>query len=711
MNIFSKSRFKIFSGIQHPYSHPVSDFFYSNPALPGASTLEDTLNTLTAAIWPNYKATVATPANLPLVGTLNDYYIVTDDGDGKSAGYVWQKIDNVEQWIKRYDWDWSSDGLLASAINSVAPYYVHKWGRTDTDEDANPYAGDLAGQRIYGGDQANQHLTLYANSGDLVGNSGFIQFGDSTRPLVDSSFSLGTNDYRFSNVYTDGLTSGTLIVTSGSITDSSGAISFGNENLSTTGSVSGNTLGATTSATISTLSFSTGSITDSSGAISFGNENLSTSGTLGSGTHTIGSLVLAATSITDTTGTISFDNENLITTGTFQAGAGTFTSVSCDDLFLNTNSITIATVDTNLILAANGTGVVDIQSAMTTLGQQITGIVGITGQLNADNIRIDSNTISSTNLNGNISFSPNGSGIVETTSHFISSSNNTLDIGDGTHRFRNLFLGNSIQDGTNTFLIADLMPLRSTVFRDLARTIPAQSGDALFYDAVNNIWLANHPDTEITHSELTGLTTTDAGHTQFVMLAGRAGGQSIQGGTAASENLVLESTAHATKGNILFKDSFLPFTNASYSGSWSGLDIGDTTHYIRDLYSKGEFKGFRAENYVFISIPASSAANIGRLVYVTDKEKCYVDTGSAFLAVGNINKFISDVSFNGVATVVNVDVSSEIEDARNAHYELLDNTNNFEKMFVKIEATTATNIRITTGIPLPAGSYRLIVME
>jgi hypothetical protein len=195
------------------------------------------------------------------------------------------------------------------------------------------------------------------------------------------------------------------------------------------------------------------------------------------------------------------------------------------------------------------------------------------------------------------------------------------------------------------------------------------------------------------------------------MLAGRAGGQSIQGGTAASENLNLESTAHATKGNIFFKDVLSPFTNASFAVTWSGTDIGDSTHYIRDLYSKGEFKGFRAENYTFATIPASSAANIGRLVYTTDTQTCYVDNGTAFIAVGNINKFTSDVAFNGVELIKNVDVSSDIVDARTAIFNLLDNTNNFEKLFVKMEATSATNIRITTGYPLPAGSYRLIVLE
>jgi len=61
----------------------------------------------------------------------------------------------------------------------------------------------------------------------------------------------------------------------------------------------------------------------------------------------------------------------------------------------------------NLSLSAQGTGIVDIQSAMTTIGQTITGTASITGQLNIDNVRIDGNTISATT--GGITLSPQGS--------------------------------------------------------------------------------------------------------------------------------------------------------------------------------------------------------------------------------------------------------------------------------------------------------------
>jgi hypothetical protein len=52
----------------------------------------------------------------------------------------------------------------------------------------------------------------------------------------------------------------------------------------------------------------------------------------------------------------------------------------------------------------------------------------------------------------------------------------------------------------------------------------------------------------IDHGALLGLSDDD--HAQYVLLAGRSGGQTLKGGTAASETLTLQSTAHATKGRI-----------------------------------------------------------------------------------------------------------------------------------------------------------------
>ena len=54
------------------------------------------------------------------------------------------------------------------------------------------------------------------------------------------------------------------------------------------------------------------------------------------------------------------------------------------------------------------------------------------------------------------------------------------------------------------------------------------------------------------HGALTGLADDD--HANALWLPGRAGGQVARGGTGASETLTLESTAHATKGQIILLD-------------------------------------------------------------------------------------------------------------------------------------------------------------
>ena len=50
----------------------------------------------------------------------------------------------------------------------------------------------------------------------------------------------------------------------------------------------------------------------------------------------------------------------------------------------------------------------------------------------------------------------------------------------------------------------------------------------------------------IAHASLTGLTTGDP-HTQYALLAGRSGGQSFSGGTAANDDLTLQGTTNATR--------------------------------------------------------------------------------------------------------------------------------------------------------------------
>lgn len=55
-------------------------------------------------------------------------------------------------------------------------------------------------------------------------------------------------------------------------------------------------------------------------------------------------------------------------------------------------------------------------------------------------------------------------------------------------------------------------------------------------------------DASIDHGSIGGLTDDD--HAQYLLLAGRSGGQTAIGGTAASNNLTLQSTSNSTRGKI-----------------------------------------------------------------------------------------------------------------------------------------------------------------
>jgi hypothetical protein len=106
------------------------------------------------------------------------------------------------------------------------------------------------------------------------------------------------------------------------------------------------------------------------------------------------------------TGTLT--TADITTTGTH-----TVTGQSdIDYVRIKDHTITTNASNANLVLDANGTGVVDVAAAMTTIGQTVTGDVVITGRIDIDNVAINGNGISATNSNGALNINPNGSGII-----------------------------------------------------------------------------------------------------------------------------------------------------------------------------------------------------------------------------------------------------------------------------------------------------------
>ena len=106
-----------------------------------------------------------------------------------------------------------------------------------------------------------------------------------------------------------------------------------------------------------------------------------------------------------------------------------------DNLTLNGNTITSTDTNGAINLDPNGTGSIELQANTNVTGTltasgttslngdvnlgdnaadtiTITGVLSQTGQLNVDNIRLDGNTISTTDTNGDLTIAPNGTGEV-----------------------------------------------------------------------------------------------------------------------------------------------------------------------------------------------------------------------------------------------------------------------------------------------------------
>jgi len=99
----------------------------------------------------------------------------------------------------------------------------------------------------------------------------------------------------------------------------------------------------------------------------------------------------------------------------------------------------------------------------------------------------------------------------------------------------------------------------SVVYENLAQTLTNKTIDT---PTITDFTNAQHDHSNVVnggsvdHSDIANPDATDD-HAQYVRVAGRASGQTIIGGNAASENLTLESTSDGTKGSIVAVDNIL----------------------------------------------------------------------------------------------------------------------------------------------------------
>ena len=151
----------------------------------------------------------------------------------------------------------------------------------------------------------------------------------------------------------------------------------------------------------------------------------------------------AAGSIADSTGVVTLASSVLTTTdingGTVDGvtiggavpGAGTFTTATATTG--NITTVNATTVDTTNIEVTNIKA--KDGSAAATIADS-TGVVTISTQLNVDNLRLDGNAVSSTDTNGDVNITPNGTGatVVGGNTSFTSTGSVKIPVGTTAQR-------------------------------------------------------------------------------------------------------------------------------------------------------------------------------------------------------------------------------------------------------------------------------------
>jgi hypothetical protein len=620
--------FNIVSVESLPYGHPSAT----------TANVKQALDWIFAVLYPNTKPSVSTVGDLPLIGNdLNDYRVVLDDGDGKAAGYRWEERegDPAPKWYKIHDMDWSSDAILASFLDATQDKYVHKGGRMDLDADGNPITGLRAGQTVHGGTDSGSNLTLSPNSGDGTGpQSGYVQFDGNSRPTSDDTFDLGSAGERFRDIFFNG-----------QITD--GAISLSLADLDAAFDHSQITNDNPHNTSYDQLSNKLGTLT-LNGDVS-GSADLSTSGdktitvTVANDSHTHN----AASTITNFDSEVYEylkvglqDNDGL--TFVFDDGLETVTP----ELEISTD--VISDIDgpvTNSILVSDVAGTKWKPSSGTI---ELTGDVSGTATFSSISDKwsitttVDSSSLSGVEevtLDNKVWASTPGAPTV------ITAMSHGLQTGESVRLFGSDITGEKLVTviDQNTFSIPD-----ASIAPDSGHYIP-QGGQLLYNTSSGKFQVAKEYE-EIFLSELSGLNQDVL--SQYVNINGRSGGQNVQGGVSAGESLILESTASASKGTVQTKDTFTPFTDASYAGSWSGMDLGSPSRRWRDLYMSGEAFGLRAENVA--SLPMASGTSVGRMVFYNGQ--LHTNNGTSWNSAGAaaVNHVVFYLSGNGTQTIFSI---------------------------------------------------------
>jgi hypothetical protein len=290
-------------------------------------------------------------------------------------------------------------------------------------------------------------------------------------------------------------------------------------------------------------------------------------------------------------------------------------NLKVDNLDLNGNTLSVTNTNGNLTLAANGTGFIDISTGVvkiastatatstTTGALQVSGGAGIAGalyvggaisaesasfasinntpignvtpstgaftQLDVDNIRINGNALTSTNTDGDITLTPNGSGKLVLNNVYINGTSDTLA------EFIYDTVGGAVTGGTGITITNNDGANTSTV------SITNTGVTADTYGSATAIpVLTINAQGQITGATTAGITTSlgiagDSG-TDTIALATDtltfAGGEGIDTAVNSSTNTVTISAEDATTSN----KGVASFADADFNVTSGAVELKDT---------------------------------------------------------------------------------------------------------------------------------------
>jgi len=454
---------------------------------------------------------------------------------------------------------------------------------------------------------------------------------------------------------------------------------------------------------------------------------------------TVGNLDFTGNTIETTTGDITIApagagsttiDSNLFVTGTFDITGDISTNadvnfgaisdpstvtivgqLNADNLRIDGNTLSSTNTNGNITLSANGTGVIETVNDVNLGTSGDSSTLTVVGQFNADNLRIDGNTLSSTNTNGDIILDANGTGDVVLT-------------GGASQDF-------IINDGTTPTPVNKFVVNSTTGDVTTEGDITIKGGDITVSAVATNVAIIDNNASSFTIKEGTNsyvtLNTTNGGESITLHKNTNIGGNLIvdgditfRAGQGSNGSITLgDVSTDSIAFNAQVSSNVLPLTSNTY-------DFGNTTFRWKDIWTQSNLY---AANLRINTNTLSSTDTNGNIIFDPNGTGSVVITGGASqnfeindgattkfsvasttgntVSEGNLTVKGGTVTVSAVATNVaiidNNAASFTIKEGANS-YVTLNTTDGSESITLHKNTTVNGNLTVDGDITFRAGS-------